>query len=157
MFNIFLGGEMKQLVNKLFNAILGAIAPSVIDRDVLRVRQSSQESVNANQAPTQNLAASGAIDPRGGDVVITKAGVAALTLAAPTSGVDDGLKLNVYSNTANAHTITCPGTNFTVPAGSKTVATFPANAGVKQSYMAFGGQWCLQECVSTANNAVTYA
>lgn len=52
--------------------------------------------------------ASGAIMVKGGLHVITKTGsLAAMTLAAPTAGTHDGMELEVTSDTAFAHTITC--------------------------------------------------
>jgi hypothetical protein len=51
------------------------------------------------------ITADGAIAPHTpATYMITKAGVAAMTLAAPTTVVDDGLIITVVSSTANAHT-----------------------------------------------------
>ena len=87
------------------------------------------------------LASSGAIDPHTSNrYVITKAGVAALTLAAPTAGVDDGREIEVISNTANAHTITATGL-FQDGAGNVNEATFAAHAGAGIKLVAYQGKW----------------
>lgn len=89
----------------------------------------------------QTLAASGAIPPRWPGVYnVTKAGVAALTLAAPTAGVDDGVVITVTSSTANAHTLTATGLLQTGTA-SVNVATFAAQAGAGVTLMAVNGKW----------------
>lgn len=87
------------------------------------------------------LSVNGAIPPHVGHVyVITKAGVLADTLAAPTAGTDDGLEITVTSNTANAHTITATGLLQTGSA-SVNVATFAAFAGAGLTLMAYQGKW----------------
>jgi len=92
-------------------------------------------------APRVALPASGAIDPHTANrYVITKAGVAALTLAAPTSGADDGLQIDIISQTANQHTVTATGL-FVDGAGHLNVATFPANAGGQILLEAYQGKW----------------
>jgi hypothetical protein len=91
--------------------------------------------------PLVLLAASGALDPHTAQrYMITKAGVAALTLAAPTAGVDDGLLLEILSSTANAHTLTATGL-FEDGAGHVNAATFPANIGGSIQLMAYGAKW----------------
>lgn len=87
------------------------------------------------------LAADGAVLPHvQNNYVITKAGVAALTLAAPTATVDDGKIIVITSNTANAHTLTATGLLQT---GTATVnlATFAAFAGASITLMAYQGKW----------------
>lgn len=87
------------------------------------------------------LPGSGAIDPHTCNrYVITKAGVAALTLAAPTAGADDGLYLMIISATANAHTVTATGL-YEDGAGHVNLATFPANIGGCLELMAYQGKW----------------
>lgn len=86
------------------------------------------------------LAASGAIDPRlPGRAVITKAGVAALTLAAPNVG-DDGLYKLIVSSTANAHTITATGL-YADGAAHVNLATFAAQIGASILLMAYKSKW----------------
>jgi hypothetical protein len=64
-----------------------------------------------------------------GFFVIKTAGVDAITLATPLAA-HEGNVIQIFSDTANAHTITCPTTNFEVGAtAKKTVCTFPAQIG----------------------------
>lgn len=88
----------------------------------------------------QVLTTNGAILPTGGNYVITKAGVLADTLAAPTSTVQDGTIIRVVSATANAHTITATGLLQT-GTSSVNVATFAAQAGAGVTLMAYQGKW----------------
>lgn len=89
----------------------------------------------------QAIAASGAVAPHAaGTYVITKAGVAALTLAAPTATADDGNVIVITSNTAFAHTLTATGLLQTGSA-SVNLATFAAFAGAGLTLMAYQGKW----------------
>lgn len=98
------------------------------------------------QWPLNLVTSSGAINPHlAKNYVITKAGIAVLTLAAPTagdvqSGGDDGLILDFVSATTDQHTITATGL-FLDGAGHVNVATFPANAGGGLRLMAYAGKW----------------
>ena len=88
-------------------------------------------------------AASGAIALKEGTVVITKAGIAAMTLAAPTAGAqtaggDDNKKLTILSTTAFAHTITTPANGLN---GSLHICTFAANVGSAIELIAYNGAW----------------
>lgn len=66
-----------------------------------------------------------AIPTKGGNYMITTAGVDAMTISAPTSGTDDGLTIGIYSNTANAHTLTGPTGCFATGVGVvKHIATW---------------------------------
>lgn len=95
--------------------------------------------------------ANGAINPSlPGRRLITKAGVAALTLAAPVSGLDDGKLIQFFSTTANAHTITATGLLKTGSAAVN-VATFGAFPGASLTLMAYQGLWYVAE-----QNAVTF-
>lgn len=86
------------------------------------------------------LSASGAIPPNlPGRSIITKAGVAALTLAAPAFA-DDGMKMQIISTTANAHTITATGL-FADGAGHVNLATFANQIGASITLMAYQGKW----------------
>jgi hypothetical protein len=87
-----------------------------------------------------HILASGAMNPRlSGRFLIDKAGVAAMTLAAPNLG-DDGMYLRVISTTANAHTITATGL-FQDGAGHVNLATFAAQIGASVDLMALAGKW----------------
>lgn len=84
--------------------------------------------------------ADGAISLKDGVVFITKAGVAALTLADPTDVTDDGKVLHFISKTANAHTVTIAGGLNGAGSGAD-VGTFGAAAGNRFSVIAHGGKW----------------
>jgi hypothetical protein len=110
--------------------------------------------VNYNNGNTQNetqtalvaLTTSGAIVPTSGNYVITKAGVLAATLAAPTAGIQDGTIIVLNSSTANAHTLTATGLLQTGTA-SVNVATFAAQAGAGLVLQAFNGKWIVLSAV----------
>lgn len=76
-----------------------------------------------------------------GNYIVNRAGVNAMTLAAPRAGTDDGLTINVWSDSANAHTITGPTTIFAAGAALATVITFKAFRGSGVSLRAFNGVW----------------
>jgi len=83
-----------------------------------------------------------AINPHvAGNYIVTTAGVDAMTLAAPTAGADDGLSINIYSNTAYAHTLTATGLLQTGQSGKTGVLTFAAYAGCGCTLRAYGGYW----------------
>jgi hypothetical protein len=86
-------------------------------------------------------AVSGALNPhRAGRRLVTKATAAALTLAAPTAGADDGLYIRVISTTAAAHTLTATGL-YQDGAGNVNLATFAAQIGASIDLMAYQGKW----------------
>lgn len=91
------------------------------------------------------LSASGAVDPHTpAKYVITKATAAALTLAAPTAGADDGVSLEFISTTAAAHTITTPAAGDIRDGNTSdhdTVATFAAHIGANCTLEAYNGVW----------------
>lgn len=102
----------------------------------------------ANVAPGQNVvtlaSGDGAISVKTGTVVITKGSAAALTLAAPTAGTDDGKILRVVSATAFAHVVTTPANNILDGTSStKDTATFAAHAGASIVLEAYNGNWSL--------------
>jgi hypothetical protein len=70
---------------------------------------------------------------------VTKAGVAAMTLAAPTSA-EEGIELEVKSTTTNAHTITATGLLET-GSSAVNVATFAAYAGAGVRLRAKNLKW----------------
>jgi hypothetical protein len=77
--------------------------------------------------PTILYAANGAISVAPQYAILTKAGVDAMTLAAPTAA-QNGMTIIITSRTANAHTLTATGLLNTGSA-SVNVATFAAFAG----------------------------
>lgn len=94
-------------------------------------------------------------------VFVTKAGVDAMTLAAPVAGVypssnalgdilgapnDDGKEIYVVSTTLFAHTITTPANKIN---GSKHIATFGAlAAGNYIHFVAYGGSWWMLDSLN---------
>lgn len=90
------------------------------------------------------VSASGAVAP---DIshryLITKAGVAALTLAAP---VRDNIRLEIRSTTANAHTLTATGLLQSGAAGTD-VATFAAFGGAGLKLASYNGKWMVMSSV----------
>lgn len=87
------------------------------------------------------LSADGAVLPHvANKYVITKAGVALLTLAAPTATVDDGIIITISSTTANAHTLTATGL-FQTGTATVNLATFAAFAGASITLMAYNAKW----------------
>lgn len=85
-------------------------------------------------------AANGAISVASQTALLTKAGVDAMTLAAPTATTQDGIVITVTSTTANAHTVTATGL-FKTGAAAVNLATFAANAGAGFTVMAYQGLW----------------
>jgi len=89
----------------------------------------------------QLAAVDGAITIEAATVVFTKAGIAAMTLAAP-SAAQNGLTINFTSATANAHTVTATGLlQDGVTGGAKDVAAFEAFAGASLTLMAYEAKW----------------
>lgn len=88
-----------------------------------------------------NYAVNGAITvPRKNTLaVLTKAGVAAMTLADPGKA-DNGVILMIYSQTANAHTVTYTAGIYGDTTSSD-VLTFAAKAGASATLIAINGQW----------------
>jgi hypothetical protein len=82
---------------------------------------------------------------------VTKAGICALTLAAPVATTDDGKIIRILSTTAFAHTLTATGLLQTGSANVN-VATFAAFAGATLSLMAYQGKWCV-----LSSNAITFS
>ena len=86
-------------------------------------------------------AASGAIGIKSGVAVITASSAAALALAAPLAGVDDGSVLTIVSTTAQAHTVTNASPGFNGAGTSGDVATFGAAIGNAMQVVAYNGNW----------------
>lgn len=84
-----------------------------------------------------------AINPHvAGNYIVDTGGVDAITLAAPTAELDDGLQINIWSDTTNAHTVTCPSALFEPGATvAKTIATFAAFKGAGLTLRAVDGFW----------------
>lgn len=89
-------------------------------------------------APTsQAMTADGAITIKHGVVSLSKAGVLAATLAAPTATTDDFKRLVIVSLTAQLHTVTPVGGL----GGGATVATASGVIGDTLELIAYQGVW----------------
>jgi hypothetical protein len=86
-------------------------------------------------------AASGAINIKSGVAVVTLGSAAALTLAAPLAGVDDGSVLTIVSTTAQAHTVTQTTPGFNGGGTASDVGTFGAAIGNSMQLVAYNGIW----------------
>ncbi|AWM35899.1 hypothetical protein GobsT_63690 [Gemmata obscuriglobus] len=86
------------------------------------------------------LAGDGAVPVKAGTVLLTKGTAAALTLAAPAAGADDGKVLELVSTTAAAHVVTCAGVGFNAK-GATGTATFGAARGNSFRVVAYQGNW----------------
>jgi len=100
--------------------------------------------------PVTAALVNGAVTISPGVVVFTKAGVAAMTLAAPTAG-QEGTVIRFTSGTANAHTLTATGLiQDGVTGGAKNLATFAAFVGSSLTLCAVNLKWhvvSLNACV----------
>ena len=107
--------------------------------------------VGAQSLSLTAITASGAIDSHtAANYIITKSGVAAMTLAAPTATTDDGKLMWVASSTAFAHTVTATGL-FQDGGTTVNLATFAAHAGAGMLLMAYQAKWI----VLIANAGIT--
>lgn len=97
------------------------------------------------------ITANGAIAPHTpANYIITKAGIAAMTLAAPTATTDDGVLIYIASGTANAHTVTATGLYLT-GTSAVNLATYAGIAGAAMLLMAYQAKWI----VMWANAGIT--
>lgn len=94
-----------------------------------------------NGSQLQVLGASGAVIIKSGPVIITKAGVAALTIADPAT-TDNGTVMRFQSATAFAHTLSnAAGSGFNAGGGATDVGTFGGAIGDGLEITAYGGKW----------------
>jgi hypothetical protein len=106
--------------------------------------------------PLTTIAANGALSVSSGNyALITKAGVIALTLAAPTAGVDDGMVITISAdNGAFADTLTATALLQTGGSGSPyTTATFGVTTafnGASLTLRAYGGFWFVMASINVA-------
>ena len=88
----------------------------------------------------QAITGDGAITIQHATVYLSKAGAAAITLAAPTSGTHDGLRITVIATSAQAHVITSGVDGFNAK-GSSGTATFGGAIGDSVTFEADAGHW----------------
>ena len=88
----------------------------------------------------QVASAYGAIEIKSSTVMVTKAGVCAMTLGIPTTD-QNGTTIHFIATTANAHTLTVATIGINALDGSGDVATWTAAVGNNISIVAYGGEW----------------
>lgn len=96
--------------------------------------------------PMNVYSASGAITVPAGVAKLTKAGVGVMTLADPAAE-DDGLTLEIYSETAQAHTVTNT-TGFNGGSTGSDVGTFGGAIGDGFTLVARNGIWWVHNNVN---------
>lgn len=85
--------------------------------------------------------------------IITATAVDAITLSTERVGKDDNRSVNIWSDTAFAHTVTLPGATFAHGAvGLATVATFAAFRGAGMTLRGYNGTWQV-----VSSSGVTFA
>lgn len=124
--------------------IIGMAIETATAGNLARIQVEPMATADAVTAEKQVASANGAITISNGLVVITKAGVCALTLADPTTD-NNYDRIKVFSNTAYAHTVTADWNG----AGSAAY-TFPAEAGSSIEFIAYGGKWMLPTTIKCA-------
>lgn len=92
-------------------------------------------------AAVNDYTASGAISQVAGTVTLSGSGVQVMTLANPTSVVDDGKILRIVAKSAHAHTVT---TIAGISSGANHKATFGGAIGDTLELQALGGVWYLR-------------
>ena len=111
-------------------------------------------SVPGRERDVLSLTADGAIGGglrRDTTLLLTKNGVASITLEAPGASLD-GLKLDILSSRAFAHVVTAAGLIDDGQAGAKNTLTFADFVGASVTLQARKGRW-----VVLATKAVTVA
>lgn len=90
----------------------------------------------------QVMGASGAVVIKPSTVLISKVGVAALTIGDPTTGVMDGMEMTFMSVTASAHTLSnAAGSGFNAGGAATDVGTFGGAKGDNITIVAYAGVW----------------
>ena len=84
--------------------------------------------------------ANGALTIQSGTHLLTKAGVDAMTLAAPSTA-QNGTRLRIISTTAQAHTVTQTTPGFNNGSTASDVATFGGAIGDNFTVEAYNGIW----------------
>jgi hypothetical protein len=106
---------------------------------------SQQDIINGDSLQGSCIELSGttdALDPKvAGNYIIKTGSADAITLGAPRAGIDDNRSINIWSDTAFAHTVTLPSALFANGAALATVATFKAFRGSGLALRAYNGTW----------------
>ena len=93
----------------------------------------------------ETIGADGAVTLKDGWVMITKGTAAALTLALPTAGADDGKELTFVDTTGAAHTITTPANGLN---SALHIATCGGTKGQGGTLKAYNGGWWVTPSVT---------
>jgi len=112
------------------------------------------DAIDAAIAAPYGLAAyitSVAITQKEGTVTLGSAGALAMTLAAPTSGADDGKKLAIVAATAHAHVITIASG---LAGGALNTITLGGAIGDTAELKAIGGKWFLRASINATASTV---
>jgi hypothetical protein len=88
--------------------------------------------------PAYKYDGDGAITIKRGTGYITKGTAAALTLALPTAGADDGKRIRLVDTVGAAHTVTTPSLGINAV---NHIATFGGTIGQVCELEAFNGSW----------------
>lgn len=101
-----------------------------------------KDSTYDSDIKTNQLAytANGALTIQTGTHLLTKAGVLAATLAAPSTA-QNGTRLRIISTTAQAHTVTQTTPGFNNGSTASDVATFGGAIGDNMTVEAYNGIW----------------
>jgi hypothetical protein len=123
--------------------VLDGVVPGTAKSSSAAVLDANKEIRGIGIGHKQTLAsADGAIAAKTGTVVITKGSAAALTLADPTAGTDDGCRLFIVSATAFAHTVSnAAGSGFNAGGAASDVGTFGGARGDGFEVEAYNGVW----------------
>jgi len=109
--------------------------------DVVKTGVALVEPIYPPRPPAvQILSADGAVTIKNGVAILSKAGAGAYTIAAPTTGVDDGKRLEIITTTAQAHVLTSGTKGFNAK-GSSGTATWTAAIGNSLVLVAYAGDW----------------
>ena len=113
----------------------------------LKAGVSKDTDLVATLAAPVAASANGAIAIAPSTVVITKGGVCALTLGAPTAA-QNGTVITIVAATAHAHTVTAATIGFNAGDDAKDVGTFGGAIGDGMTVMAYGGEWLVLSSVN---------
>jgi hypothetical protein len=116
----------------------------IIDSDAFQGSPIKLSGTTDNITPNGNIVQPNSLQQHlGGNYLVETAGIDAMTGVAPTVGVDDNLSIAVYSDTANAHTITFVGNVIADGVGGHHIITFAAQKGAGVTLRAWNGTWQL--------------
>lgn len=128
-------------------AKLGLVLPTTGNPDYesgngLAQLATALSSLESNLLGCAVYTAAGAIAKAHGAAILKAGSAAAMTLAAPVAGTDDGLTLTIIAVDAFAYTVTTPANKLN---GSLHVATWTAAIGNSIRLVAYNGGWYTAE------------